>query len=87
METETAIHVQGLGSVFGVSFNRSGDVIRNYRDHATKCDDGRYARFAAEMMQEGVRLSSNGRVHMSSAHTDQQIDQTIEAAARALARM
>ena len=87
METETAIHVQGLGSVFGVSFNRSGDVIRNYRDHATKCDDGRYAQFAAEMMQEGVRLSSNGRVHMSSAHTDQQIDQTIEAAARALARM
>ena len=33
------IHVQGLGSVFGVSFTRSGDTIRNYRDHATKCDD------------------------------------------------
>ena len=87
METETDIHVQSLGSVFGISFNRSGDVIRNYRDHATKCDDVRYAQFAAEMMLEGVRLSSNGRVHMSSAHTDEQIDQTIEAAGRALARM
>ena len=43
--------------------------------------------FAAEMMREGVRLSSNGRVHMSSAHTDEQIDQTVEAAGRALARM
>jgi len=87
METETDIHVQGLGSVFGVSFNRSGEVIRNYRDHATRCDDDRYVQFAAEMMRDGVRLSSNGRVHMSSAHTDEQIDQTVEAAGRALARM
>ena len=87
METETEIHVQGLGSVFGISFNRSGDVIRNYRDHATKCDDVRYAQFASEMMREGVRLSSNGRVHMSSAHTEEQIETTIEAARRALSRM
>ena len=87
LETETDIHVQGLGSVFGVSFNRSGDIIRNYREHATKCDDDRYAQFASEMMIEGVRLSSNGRVHMSSAHTDEQIDATIEAAAKALSRM
>ncbi len=87
METETDIHVQGLGSVFGVSFNRSGEVIRNYRDHATRCDDDRYVEFAAEMMHERVRLSSNGRVHMSSSHTDEQIDQSIEAAGRALARM
>ena len=87
METETDIHVQGLGSVFGISFNRSGEVIRNYRDHASLCDDGRYAKFASEMMLEGVRLSSNGRVHMSSAHTEGQIDQTIKAAGNALARM
>lgn len=87
METETDIHVQGLGSVFGISFNRGGEIIRNYRDHATKCDDVRYAQFAAEMMNEGIRLSSNGRMHMSSAHTDEQIDETIEAASRALSRL
>ena len=87
IETETDIHVQGLGSVFGISFNRSGDLIRNYRDHATKCDAGRYMRFATEMMREGIRLSSNGRIHMSSAHTDEHIDRTIDAAGRALARM
>ena len=86
-ETETDIHVQGLGSVFGISFNRSGDIIRNYRDHAMKCDDSRYTQFAAEMMRNGVRLSSNGRVHMSSAHTIDQIDKTIEAAGRALSRL
>ncbi len=84
MEAETDIHIQGLGSVFGISFNRSGDIIRNYRDHATKCDDARYTQFASEMMREGVRLSSNGRVHMSSAHTDEQVDQTIQAAGQAL---
>ncbi len=87
METETDIRVQGLGSVFGISFNRSGNVIRNYRDHATKCDDARYAQFASEMMREGIRLSSNGRVHMSSAHTNEQVDKTIEAAGRALSRL
>ena len=87
METETGIRVQGLGSVFGISFNRSGNVIRNYRDHATKCDDARYAQFASEMMREGIRLSSNGRVHMSSAHTNEQVDKTIEAAGRALSRL
>lgn len=87
METETDIHLQGLGSVFGISFNRSGDTIRNYRDHATKCDDARYVQFASQMMREGVRLSSNGRVHMSSAHTDEQIDKTIEASGRALSRL
>ncbi len=87
METETEIHVQGLGSVFGISFNRSGDTVRNYRDHALKCDDARYAQFASEMMREGVRLSSNGRVHMSSAHSEEQVEQTIEAARAALSRM
>ena len=87
MQTETDIHVQGLGSVFGISFNRSGDTIRNYREHATKCDDDRYTQFASEMMIEGIRLSSNGRVHMSSAHTDDQIEKTIAAAGRALSRM
>lgn len=87
METETDIHIQGLGSVFGISFNRSGDTIRNYRDHATKCDDARYTQFASEMMREGIRLSSNGRVHMSSAHTDELIDQTIQAASRALSHL
>ena len=87
METETDIHIQGLGSVFGISFNRSGDTVRNYRDHATKCDDARYTQFASEMMREGIRLSSNGRVHMSSAHTDEQIDQTIQAAGQALSRI
>ncbi len=86
-ELESDIHVQGLGSVFAMSFNESGREIKNYRDHALHCDEDRYARFAVEMMKEGVRLSSNGRIHISSSHTDDQIDRTLVAAKRVLSRM
>ena len=87
MEVESDLHVQGVGSVFGISFNRNGEEITNYRDHAINCDEQRYALFAGKMMNEGVRLSSNGRVHLSSAHTDEQIDATIASASRVLASM
>ena len=43
-----------------------------------------YARFARAMLERGVRLSSNGRIHMSSAHTDEDIEKTIAAAREAL---
>ncbi len=86
-ELDSDIHVQGLGSVFGISFNQSGKMINSYREHARYCDDRRYTLFAKEMMHEGVRLSSNGRVHLSSAHTDDQVDETVAAAVRALSRM
>ena len=33
-----------------------------------------------EMLKNGVRLSQNGRWHMSSAHTDTDIEKTIKAA-------
>lgn len=87
MEVESDLHVQGVGSVFGISFNRSGEEITNYRDHAINCDEQRYTLFAGKMMNEGIRLSSNGRVHLSSAHTDDQIDATIASASRVLASM
>lgn len=87
MEIESDLHVQGVGSVFGISFNRNGEEITNYRDHAINCDEQRYTLFAGKMMNEGVRLSSNGRVHLSSAHTDDQIDATIASASRVLASM
>ncbi len=87
IELESDIHVQGIGSVFAMSFNKSGQEIKNYREHALNCDDEKYARFAVEMMKEGVRLSSNGRMHISSSHNNDQIDRTIAAARRALSRM
>ena len=78
-ELDSDLHVQGLGTVFGISFNPSGEIIRNYRDHATKCDPAAYTTFARNMMQQGIRLSSNGRIHLSSAHTKAQVEATIAA--------
>lgn len=83
-EMGSNLHAQGLGTVFAISFNESGEQILNYRDHARRCDDAAYAEFAKSMMTQGVRLSSNGRMHMSTAHTDAQVDATVAAAREVL---
>ena len=80
---ESDLHVQGVGSVFSISFTTKQEIM-NWRDHARNCDDGKYKRFAEEMLQQGIRLSSNGRIHLSSAHTDEDIDKTVAAAAAVL---
>ena len=85
-ELGSALHVQGLGTVFAISFSETGKPITNYRDHAKMCDDTAYAEFAKAMMAQGVRLSSNGRMHMSTAHTDAQVDATVAAAREVLGR-
>ena len=82
-ETEGKLHVQGPGSVFSISFTTKPEIV-NWRDHARNCDDAMYARFARAMLERGVRLSSNGRIHMSSAHTDEDVQQTVEAARETL---
>ena len=80
---ESDLHVQGVGSVFAISFTTK-QQITNWRDHARNCDDSKYQRFAKAMLKQGVRLSSNGRIHLSSAHTDEDIDKTVAAAAAVL---
>ena len=80
---ESDLHVQGVGSVFSISFTTKQEIM-NWRDHARNCDDDKYKRFAEEMLKQGIRLSSNGRIHLSSAHTDEDIDKTVAAAAAVL---
>ena len=40
--------------------------------------------FIQEMLKKGIRLASNGRIHLSSAHTNEDIDKTVAAAAAVL---
>lgn len=82
-DLESDLHVQGVGSVFSISFTTKSGIV-NWRDHARNCDDGKYARFARAMLERGVRLSSNGRVHMASAHSDEDVEKTLEAARESL---
>ena len=80
---ESDLHVQGVGSVFSISFTTKQEIT-NWRDHARNCDDSKYGRFATEMLKKGIRLASNGRIHLSSAHTNEDIDKTVAAAAAVL---
>jgi glutamate-1-semialdehyde 2,1-aminomutase len=82
-ETESKLHVQGVGSVFSISFTTKPEIV-NWRDHARNCDGPMYAKFARAMLERGVRLSSNGRIHMSSAHSEDDVQQTVDAVKAAL---
>ena len=73
------ILIQGLGSVFYLSFT-SVKSIKNYREHALNIDFNKYKEFAKLMLINGVRLSQNGRWHMSSSHSEEDIEKTIYAA-------
>ena len=77
------MRVHGLGSVFSTSFTTRAD-IDDYRDHAMHCDEDRYQRFRVAMLERGVRISANGRWHMASTHTDEDVELTVEAAKDAL---
>jgi glutamate-1-semialdehyde 2,1-aminomutase len=83
-EAESDLQVQGLGSTFWTNFTTKEEIF-DYRDHAKNCDEEKYHRFAQAMLERGIRLSTNGRWHVASSHTDAEIDRTIEAARSALA--
>jgi glutamate-1-semialdehyde 2,1-aminomutase len=76
--------VQRVGSMITLFFH-SGPV-RNWRDAATS-DRERFARFHAGLLQRGVYWppSQFEAAFIGGAHTDADIDQTIEAARAALA--
>ncbi|MBL06409.1 MAG: hypothetical protein CL773_00880 [Chloroflexi bacterium] len=71
------IHAQGLGSVFSISFTEK-EHIRDWRDHFRNCDENKYKSFCEIAFKKGIRLSSNGRVHLSTSHTENDIEKTLE---------
>jgi glutamate-1-semialdehyde 2,1-aminomutase len=79
------IVAQGPGPVFFAWFLDEGEV-KTYRDHL-RADFARYARFAAAMLSQGVRLIPAGRWYLTCAHGTAEIDRALEAADAALARL
>jgi len=71
------IHVQGLGSVFSISFTDK-DHIKDWRDHFNFCNEKKYKIFCEIMFKKGIRLSSNGRVHLSTSHSLEDIKETLK---------
>jgi glutamate-1-semialdehyde 2,1-aminomutase len=74
--------VQGLGPVFHTTFTEQTE-IRNYRDYLN-CDLPMQRRFVEALIENGIRITSRGTWFLSAAHTDKDIDATVEAADRAL---
>jgi glutamate-1-semialdehyde 2,1-aminomutase len=77
-----AMRVEGLPAIFQVFFT-SGPAPRNYRE-ADACDrDGVLALHRA-LQEEGIRINQAGKWFLSTAHDDAIIDQTLDAADRAM---
>ncbi len=72
--------VSGVGSMFKVFFSPSGKEVRNYAD-ALSCDKNKYLRFFHSMLSTGIFLppSQFETNFISFAHTDDDIERTIEA--------
>ena len=75
------------GTMFGGFFTAAQRVV-NYAD-VMACDTERFARFFHHMLDRGVYLApaSYEAGFMSSAHTDADIEQTVDAAAAAFAAL
>jgi len=76
-----------VGTMWGVFFSEEEKII-NY-DQVIKCDTDRFAKFFHGMLEEGVYLApaSFEAGFMSAAHTDQDIEDTLNAAERVFARI
>ena len=72
--------VSGVGSMFKVFFRADGKEVRNYAD-ALSCDKNKYLRFFHSMLSAGIFLppSQFETNFISFAHTDEDIERTIEA--------
>ncbi|MCX6431285.1 MAG: aminotransferase class III-fold pyridoxal phosphate-dependent enzyme, partial [Actinobacteria bacterium] len=79
------VRVEGVGTVFQVWFS---DVpIRNWRDAEANAGEAIFTQWYREMLTRGVLFhpSHLENLFVSLVHTDEDIDQTLEAAADALA--
>jgi glutamate-1-semialdehyde 2,1-aminomutase len=76
------LHVQGVGPVFNTTFGATGPIV-DYRSYA-QTDLARQRRFLVALQEEGVRVTSRGTWFLSTAHTSEDVAETLAAARRAL---
>ncbi|RLF92728.1 aspartate aminotransferase family protein, partial [Thermococci archaeon] len=72
--------VSGVGSMFKVFFSEGGKMVKNYAD-ALSCDKEKYLQFFHKMLASGVFLppSQFETNFVSSAHTEEDLEKTVEA--------
>ncbi len=77
--------VRGLPAVFHVSFGGNPNA-RDYRTFVDR-DVERYGRFAAALQERGIRVVPDGIWFLSTEHTDEDIEATLQAVAEAAAAL
>jgi glutamate-1-semialdehyde 2,1-aminomutase len=77
-----------VGAMFTVFFTEL-DEVTCYSDVSNRCDLAFFGKFFNAMLDEGIYLapSQYEAAFMSAAHTDEDIENTIAAAGRALAKL
>lgn len=81
-ETGIALCAQNVGAMFGLFFTEESPITRFQQ--VTACDVARFTRFFHGMLAEGVYIAPSAfeAGFISAAHTEQDIDATVEAARR-----
>lgn len=77
--------VNEAGPVFHMMFTDE-PVVEDFAAF-NKRDAALYSRFAGMMLEEGVLIRSNGLWYISAVHSGQEIDETLSAMSRVLARL
>jgi glutamate-1-semialdehyde 2,1-aminomutase len=78
--------VQGPGPMFHLAFT-DGQPIYDYRSYVRHVDEGKGHRFADLLLDEGVRCIPRGLWYLSTAHTEEDVEFTLDAARSALRRL
>ena len=73
--------VQGFGPMFQIYFTER-DVVHDYRDYCTHVDKERYSRFVHRLLNHGIYMTPSNGLHwiISTAHTEADIEELLEAA-------
>jgi glutamate-1-semialdehyde 2,1-aminomutase len=81
-----ALYSASIASVWQVEFGITGPM-RDYRD-TLRVDKSRYQQFRTLCLERGIRLHpSRGRFYVSAAHTDADVDRTLEVVEEVLTEM
>jgi glutamate-1-semialdehyde 2,1-aminomutase len=85
-ETGTQAIVQNVGPMLQIMFT-DRPAIRDYREFCAHVDRAKYQKFALALFKYGVYTTPSAALHSvaSLAHTDEDVDFTLEAARKALA--
>ncbi len=79
---EEDVLVQGPAPIFNMAFTPETS-LSDYRSFYEKVDHKRYVAFRQKLLEGGIRGNMHGKWFLSTAHTEQDIEQTLSAADQA----